>query len=272
MRIYRDPIYLNKEALTPIANSFGIEVDTSIEVATRDLTNKKGGFDAGATIPGTSIGIKGNLGGGTESEISQKRTVTAHPGAALNNLIEKLQEDASLIDLSDGQAITKSALIEIESDWELSPVTDQGRILNLFIEQILQNPNNIPKKVPAKLIQDALKSRPTDENQKLIFIRTNESANDMTVIALLDSEWLVGNNTEDDLEEDRTFFGLVETFKPKGKVYSLEKYFTRGLNRTLRRKMRKIDREKLYNPLELSEKDLEFHGPLVVIKVIAVYP
>ena len=162
MRIYRDPIYLNREALTPIANSFGIEVDTSIEVATRDLTNKKGGFDAGATIPGTSIGIKGNLGGGTESEISQKRTVTAHPGAALNNLIEKLQEDASLIDLSDGQAITKSALIEIESDWELSPVTDQGRILNLFIEQILQNPNNIPKKVPDKLIQDALKSRPTD--------------------------------------------------------------------------------------------------------------
>ena len=253
MRIYRDPIYLNKEALTPIANSFGIEVDTSIEVDTRDLTNKKGGFDAGATIPGTSIGIKGNLGGGTESEISQKRTVTAHPGAALNNLIEKLQEDASLIDLSDEQAITKSALIEIESDWELSPVTDQGRILNLFI----------------KLIQDALKPRPPDENQKLIFIRTNESANDMTVIALLDSEWLVGNNTEDDLEEDRTFFGLVETFKPKGKIYSLEKHFTRGLNRTLRRK---IDLKQLYESVELSEEDLKFHGPLVVIKVIAVYP
>ncbi|WP_314823042.1 hypothetical protein [Corynebacterium matruchotii] len=269
MRIYRDPIYLDKDALTPIANSFGIEVDTSIEVDTRDLTNKKGGFDAGATIPGTSIGLKGNLGGGTESEISQKRTVTAHPGAALNNLIEKLQEDKSLIYLSDEQAITKSALIEIESDWKLSPVTDQGRILNLFIEQILQDPNNIPKEIPAKLIQDALKPRPADENQKLIFIRTNESDDDMTVIALLDSEWLVGNNTEDDLEEDRTFFGIVEAFKPKGKVYSLEKHFTRGLNRALRRK---LDLKQLCNSAELSEEDLKFHGPLVVIKVIAVYP
>lgn len=91
----------------------------------------------------------------------------------------------------------------------------------------------------------------------------------MTVIALLDSEWLVGNNTEDDLEEDRTFFGLVETFKPKGKIYSLEKHFTRGLNRTLRRK---IDLKQLYESVELSEEDLKFHGPLVVIKVIAVYP
>ena len=267
MRIYRDPIYLDKDALTPIANSFGIEVDTSIEVDTRDLTNKKGGFDAGATIPGTSIGIKGNLGGGTESEISQKRTVTAHPGAALNNLIEKLQEDASLIDLSDEQAITKSALIEIESDWELSPVTDQGRMLNLVLKQLLQDPNNIPKEVPVKLIQDALKPRPTD--QKLIFIRANESADDMTVIALLDSKWLVGNNTEDDLEEDRTFFGLVETFKPEGGFYSLEKHFTRGLNRALRRK---VDLKQLYKSVELSEEDLKFHGPLVVIKVIAVYP
>ena len=272
MRIYRDPIYLNKEALTPIANNFGIEVDTSIEVDTRDLTNKKGGFDAGATIPGTSIGIKGNLGGGTESEISQKRTVTAHPGAALNNLIEKLQEEESLIDLSDEQAITKSALIEIESDWELSPVTDQGRMLNLVLKQLLQNPNNIPKEVPVELIRDVLEPRPTDENQKLIFIRTNESADDMTVIALLDSKWLVGNNTEDDLEEDRTFFGLVETFKPEGGFYSLEKHFTRGLNRKAWRKMKKPDREKLYNSLELSEEDLKFHGPLVVIKVIAVYP
>ena len=269
MRIYRDPIYLDKDALTPIANSFGIEVDTSIEVDTRDLTNKKGGFDAGATIPGTSIGIKGNLGGGTESEISQKRTVTAHPGAALNNLIEKLQEEESLIDLSDEQAITKSALIEIESDWELSPVTDQGRMLNLVLKQLLQNPNNIPKEVPVELIRDVLEPRPTDENQKLIFIRTNESADDMTVIALLDSEWLVGNNTEDDLEEDRTFFGLVEAFKPEGKVYSLEKHFTRGLNRALRRK---VDSKQLYNSVELSEEDLKFHGPLVVIKVIAVYP
>jgi len=268
MRIYRDPVYLNKEALTPIANSFGIEVDTSIEVDTRDSTNKKGGFDAKATIGGTSVGAGFNIGGGTESEISQKRTVTAHPGAALNNLIEKLQEDASLIDLSDEQAITKSALIEIESDWELSPVTDQGRMLNLVLKQLLQNPNNIPKKVPVKLIQDALKPRPTDENQKLIFIRTNESADDVTVIALLDSEWLVGNNTEDDLEEDRTFFGLVETFKPEGN-YSLEKHFTRGLNRTLRRK---VDLKQLYKSVELSEEDLEFHGPLVVIKVIAVYP
>ena len=276
MRIYRDPIYLNKEALTPIANSFGIEVDTSIEVDTRDSTNKKGGFDAKATIPGTSVGAGFNIGGGTESEISQKRTVTAHPGAALNNLIEKLQEEESLIDLSDKQAITKdeqaitkSALIEIESDWELSPVTDQGRMLNLVLKQLLQNPNNIPKKVPVELIRDALEPRPTDENQKLIFIKTSEPTNDMTVIALLDSEWLVGNNTEDDLEEDRTFFGLVETFKPEGEFYSLEKHFTRGLNRALRRK---VDLKRLYESVELSEEDLKFHGPLVVIKVIAVYP
>ena len=142
-------------------------------------------------------------------------------------------------------------------------------MLNLFIEQIRQDPNNIPKEVPAKLIQDALKPRPTDENQKLIFIRANESADDMTVIALLDSEWLVGNNTEDDLEEDRTFFGLVETFKPEGGFYSLEKHFTRGLNRALRRK---VDLKQLYESVELSEEDLKFHGPLVVIKVIAVYP
>lgn|GEM_PF-3874829 len=28
----------------------------------------------------------------------------------------------------------------------------------------------------------------------------------------------------------------------------------------------------IYKSVELSEEDLKFHGPLVVIKVIAVYP
>lgn len=274
MNIYRNPVYLDREILTPIANQWGIEVDTEIEVTARDLTDKKGGFNGNASLPGVgSVGL--DLGGGTEAEISQTRVVKAHPGAALNALVNDLRSGGSLITKLENETVTKSSLVEIEGDWEVSPVTDTGAMIGALIQLMLKNPQAIESREVPPEIAASFASPQTISNRKIVLRKINESEDDTKVIALLDSGLLVGNNSEDDLEDDKTILGLVETFKPEGGSYSLERFFSGGMGRALRRQMKT---EKMYETLgtmhgeNFSEEDLKVPGPVVVLKVVAVYP
>lgn len=264
---------MDKEILTPIANQWGIEVDTEVEVTARDLTDKKGGFKGKASVGGlASAGL--NLGGGTEAEVSQKRTVKAHPGAALNELIEKLYLTDGLINNSEDQAISKSTLVEIEGDWEISPVTEIGAIMGHLIQLMRKDPKVIEsKEMPPEFAANFVSSR-TGSNRKIVLTKIKESAEERTVVALLDSDLLVGNSSEDDLEDDKTILGLVETFKPEGSSYSLERYFSGGMARTLRRQMKSQNLYKSLGALyeDFSEEDLTISGPLIVLRVVAVYP
>lgn len=273
MTVYRDPIYIDKGILAPIANRWGIEVDREVEVTARDLTNKKGGFEGKTSIGGiASAGL--NLGGGTEAEISQKRIIQAHPGAALNELIDILYRDNELLNLED-EAIRKSSLVEIEGDWEISPITEIGSMMGSLIQMMTTDPNIMhSKEVPLELAANLVLPN-SISNRKIVLTKIKESEEEQTIIALLDSDLLVGNYSEDDLEDDKTVLGLVETFKPENGIYSLERYFSGGMARTLRRKMKP---EKIYESLgtlydgDFSEEDLKISGPLVVVKVVAVYP
>ena len=265
---------MDTDILTPIANQWEIEVDAEIEVTARDLSNKKGGFDGKATLPGVGAAAL-NLGGGTEAEVSQKRVVKAHPGAALNSLIAALHRDSSVITDLESDSIEKSALAEIEGDWEVSPITDTGAMIESMISLIAKNPQLMKStEAPPELVAGFMSPK-SSPDRKVVLTRVTESDEETKVIALLDSGCLVNGCSEDDLEDDKTVLGLVETFKPEGGSYSLERYFSGGMGRALRRQMKA---ENLFESMgkiygdNFSRDDLTIAGPLVVLKVVAVYP
>ncbi len=189
MKIYRKPIYLNKEILTPIANERGIEIDTEVEVTVRDLKTKKGGLSGSGTIPGIASANL-DLGRGTEGEVSQSRVVKAHPGAALNELIDDFHSAGSLITDLEGEPVSKSSLVEIEGDWEVSPVTDTGAMIGMLIQLMLKNPQAIESREVPPEIAANFASPQTISNRKIVLRKINESDEDTKVIALLDSELL----------------------------------------------------------------------------------
>lgn len=274
MRIYRTPIYLDKEILTPVANQLGIEVDTNIEITATDRTSKRRGLNAGGSIPG-AMGARLDLGKDTEGEVAHSRVIKAHPGAALNELLDRLHESDSLITDLESDTVVKSALVELEADWEISPVTETGALIRSMIQLLAANPqalhaDELPMDIAASLI-----SPETSSNRKIVLTRCEESQNETKVVVLLDSGLLANNHSEDDLEDDKTILGLVETFKPEGKAYSLESFLSGGIGRALRRQ---LSAHKIYESLgalyesDFSEQDLKVDGPVVVLRAIAVYP
>lgn len=274
MQIYRTPFYLDTEILIPIANRWGIEVDTDIEVTAKDRTSKKGGVKGSAAVPGLgSAGI--DFGSGTEGEIEHSRVVKAHPGAALNMLLDQLHGDDSLITDIENEAITKSALVEIEADWEVSPVTDTGALIRSMFQFMANNPQAINNQEVPPAFAASIISSETTTNRKIVLNRISESDNQTRVIALLDSGLLVNNSSEDDLEDDKTILGLVETFKSEGKSYSLESFLSGGVGRALRRKVNATKMYESFGTLfgeNFSEEDLQVQGPVIVLRVVAVYP
>lgn len=274
MQIYRPPIYLDKEILTPIANQLGIEVDTDIEVTARDRTSKKRGFSGGGAIPGVG-NARLDLGGDTEGEVAHSRVIKAHPGAALNGLIDKLRKDNLLITDLEEQTVVKSALVELEADWEISPVTDTGALIRSMIQFMSSNPQALQTEELPPAIAASIISPEAAPNRKIVLTRVEESEEETKVIVLLDSGLLIDNHSEDDLEDDKTILGLVETFKAEGKSYSLDSFLSGGIGRALRRQ---IDTKKMYESLgalygdKFSEEDLKIQGPVVVLRAVAVYP
>lgn len=165
--------------------------------------------------------------------------------------------------------------MEIEGDWEISPVTEIGSTVGSLIQLMVKDPNIMhASEMPPQVIASFI-SPDSTSNRKIVLSKLEEPGDEYKIIALLDSDLLVRNYSEDDLEDDKTILGLIETFKPEGGSYSLERFFSGGMTRAMRRQMKP---EKLYGSLgalyggDFSEEDFKIPGPLVVVRVVAVYP
>ena len=99
MSVFRSPIYLDIDLLVPLANYHDIEVMVDVALAQRDRGERTGkaGVNVGLPLPG-SPGLE--LGGtkGSESEITQQRTVKDHPAHALNRLLDELTKSNDIAD------------------------------------------------------------------------------------------------------------------------------------------------------------------------------
>ena len=275
MTFYRRPVYLDTDLLVPIANQFSIDVDTAVELTQKDTFDNNRRLSAASSLPGIA-NLGGEAGKVNVHELTQTRTITAHPGAALNQLIERLNEEGSAITDIDQSSIQKNSVIHLEGDWSVSPVTDTGAIFGTMLELFKENPSLINnKEVPNEFTAQLFSETKDPNGRQIVLTREKENEDQHNVIALLDSDNLIRSATEDDLEDDRTILGLVETFKVEGSFFNLEKFFMPAMPRALRRKMPLND---LYSQMagitegEVDKDSLKYPGPLIVIRTIAIYP
>ena len=133
MTFFRTPVYLDTEVLVPLANYHDIDVTTDVAITVRDLGKSSKGGAGGLSFPipgGPKLEAHGDS--GSESEVTQARTVKAHPTNALNRLVNALQEAGDLKDSLSGQ-VFKRQLVEVERDWTISTATDVGDLLSRII-------------------------------------------------------------------------------------------------------------------------------------------
>lgn len=273
MSVFRSPLYLDTETLVPLANYHDIEVMVDVAVTQRDRGQRSGNAaaKAGLPIPGApSVELGGSK--GSESEVTQARTVKDHPTNALNRLLDALAVSKDVTtDLSAG-SITRHQLVELDGDWEISPATDIGSMLAAMVAMMAQNPSAMESsELPAEFYS-LMTSAPA--RGSVVLTATLDDAEEMRVLVLLDSGFLVGQTSLDDLEEERTVFGQVDTIAAEGSHYSLDKFFLSGLDRPIRRA---VDVEQMLEAMgkgfgrPMTMDDLKVQGPLVVLKAIAIY-
>jgi hypothetical protein len=273
---FRSPLYLDyldPEILVPLANYHDIEVMVDVAVSQRDRGERSGtaGVNMSIPIPGAP-GVE--LGGsrGSESEVTQARTVHDHPANALNRLLDKLAADGDITtDLKTG-AITRHQLVELNGEWEISPATDVGSLLSGLFAMIAQNPSLLQSANPPDEFVSLMTATPA--RGSVVLNGTLDEADETGVLVLLDAGHLVGRIHLDDLEGERTIFGQVDAVVPEGSEYSLEKFFLSGVSRSMRRSM---SGEKLLEAMQsvvgrpMTINDLKIKGPLVVANAIAIY-
>lgn len=145
MSFFRMPVYLDQETLVPLANYHDIDVTADVAVTVRDLAQRGRGGGLSVGIPGMAADLRAE--GSTESEVTQQRTIKAHPTNALNRLIDVLhQEDLLSTDLS--ATIHKHQFLEIDSEWVVSPVTEAGSLLQRLLTIFIEDPTLIHGKEP----------------------------------------------------------------------------------------------------------------------------
>ena len=139
--VFRSPLYLDEEIMVPLANYHDIEVMTDIAISQRDRGERSGraALRVTAPVPG-SPGVE--LGGsrGSESELTQERTVKAHPTDALNRLLDALHRKEELSTNLADEVVTRHQVVEVDGDWDVAPATDVGNLLTSVVAAFVANP------------------------------------------------------------------------------------------------------------------------------------
>lgn len=267
------PIYLDTEFMVPLANYHDIEVMTDISVSQRDLGERSGraGLSVSVPIPGAP---KIDLSGGksSEAEVTQERIVKSHPADALNRLVDSLTlKNEMTKDFAEGAR--KLQLVELDREWSISPATEVGSILTYLLAALANNPSMLQGgELPDELITALLGNQSSEG--KIVLDALPDNSEEPRVLVLIESENIFGRNTVDDFEDERTVFGQVDSVVGAGASYSLEKFFLKGFNRSVRRSFNLEDAVEKFSPIigrEVTASDLSVPGPVVVVKAIAMY-
>lgn len=273
MSMFRSPLYLDTATLVPLANYHDIEVMVDVQVSQRDLGQQSGkaGFRASLPLP-ASPGVEAGGSRGSESEVTQARTVKDTPASALNRLLDRLELDNGVVTDLSAQTVTKRQLVELDGEWEVAPATDVGAFLAGLVNLMVQHPNAMTSAEPPAEFMSLMTAGP--QGGSIVLDRISDDPEASRTLVLLDAENFVRGSTMDDLEGERTVFGSIDTLVGEDQDYSLEKFFMSGISRAVRR---------MFDPAELlqgvsegfgrslSVDDLRLKGPLVVVKAVAVY-
>jgi hypothetical protein len=269
---FRNPIYLDVSLLKNLADYFGIDVPGQRQVVQRR---------SGTTGKGVGLnkGVTAHLDSDKTIETTESFSTDFRPVRLVNDVIDSLLESADVIDLVDspGADLISQSPVQIEGELTISPATEigslVGRFFPLFAAKYAQGESN-PSLNQEDIAQLLL--APQTEGAQVYEINPSEEIG-RNFLLILDPKNISEDRDCDDLEGEFTVFGIIDRLLSEKSAFSLTRYVLPGMNRTMRRAIRKTSLEELITgfgdvsgqPIDVSA--LTVNGPGAVIKPLAIY-
>lgn len=257
------PLYIDVNLVRDILGGLEIEVPEAVEIETLDSSGKSGGGKAALG----GVGVDGR--GESAKERRETFTKKSRPSQLLELAVSGLRESDQLIDLTvaPDTAVPRRGILEVTGHIQLSDISDVPALMSSFVPLIESGAIDTGDLPPEFL--DMFGG--TLESGPLILEMETDSA---SILLRGDTKWLLEDKHAEDVEGELTVLAYVERVLSPNESVALDRYVFPGMNRAMRRQ---IGRDKLLDLIssvtELHSEDvLEFAGPGIVARPIAVYP
>jgi hypothetical protein len=266
-----NPRYLDQTLVENMADHYGLGTLEERQVTRRTLRDRKteGGFDKG---------LKATHGRESTEEETEVYSRSVRPVRLVNDVVEGLRREESVIDYVDeaDSTLTKGSPILVEGEFQPSPIMETGNLMGSLLPTMLQQaaagksqPNVSASDMVAALTGGGQAKRPQ------LYEVAPDVADAPRFFAVVKPELIVDGYDEDDLTGELTAFGLVDRFVRPGRKLSLDKYLLPGVGRTMRRALMGDVGGNLPAGFATDEKikpeDVEVEGPVVVIEIAAIF-
>jgi hypothetical protein len=254
-----------------MADYYDIPVPRNAQVTRRttDTTDRGVGFDKVA---------KARRDRTASEEVVEVYQSELRPVKLFNDIIDELVISSRACDLTQDpttEIIHRNPVL-IEGELEVARASEVGELIGKFMPLLLARAaeGRSDFEVSSEELMFQFFNGQHEEVPPVMHLEVNGT--EFGFYMVLKSENFIDSAT-DDLVGDVAVFGLAERIIREGSSYSLEKYLTPGLNRTLRRI---IGKEALQNMVsgaaqmhkqDADLSDLNIQGPAVLLNVAGIF-
>jgi hypothetical protein len=258
------PIYVDVDLVRDILDGAGVEVPEAIDVE----TVVEGGRSGGAKVALGPVGVDSR--GESSSQRRETFSVKSRSSQLLELAITGLRDSSQLIDLTlePDTAISRRTLVEVTGDIQVSQISDVPALMRSFAPFLERGGFTDGDDIPPEFVQ--LLTGTTKSGPLILTMNTDAS----TLLLRGDTRWLLEGKDVEDVEGELTVLAYVERVLSDDQSVPLDRYVLPGMNRAMRRQ---FGREQVVELLEQvvdhdASQLLDFSGPGVVARPIAVYP
>lgn len=273
---FRNPIYLDGDLLSNLADYFGVSAPDETQVTSRATT----GAEKGAGIDKV---LTAKVGATKSHELTESYSLTMRPVRLMNDLVDLMTERSELVDLdADPEAtVVAGSVVQISGTLQLAATNEVGSIMSRFLPllmaQATAGKTEFEPPTQAEIARLLLAPADDESGPQLFELEPETPLEGRRHLAIVDAACLRGTASTDDIEGDFTLVAHVDRLVRPRIELSLNQYLLPGLPRTVRRALGRTDLTEMVTGLgpvlgrDIAASDLQVVGPALMLKPLAIF-
>jgi len=272
---FRNPLYLNYELLSNLADYYEIELPAEAQVTRKNVAERtnRAGVSKVVDVGGERVATE---------EVTEVFNRQARPVRAMNDVVDGLIQDGGLVDLAGHPSLPvgQRDVVQLEGELALSPATEIGAVMAVMIPKIMMvvgTPGLDEEAIKTEAAREIILGGGAGAGVPHIFSMDTEVP-DTRVVVVADPAYLFGSTKIDDLDGEHTVLATVDQLVGVDRRYSLERHLLPGVNRSVRRAIQArggvssmIASSSGLLGRNLDPEELQVNGPALVLTTVAIY-